>query len=87
MDTTFLLLARYSGRAVIPLELVCEDFFSHLSPAKLSAKVDRGEIRLPIVRIEQSQKAARGVHVADLAAWIDERRRVALHECQAFQGP
>jgi Pyocin activator protein PrtN len=32
---------------------------------------------LPIVRIEASQKAHRGVHLADLADYIDKRRAAA----------
>ena len=86
MDTAWMLLARYKGLPVLPLSVVCQDFFQHLTPAKLAAKVDRGEIRLPIVRIEGSQKAARGVHITDLARWIDERRSVAEHECRAMCG-
>ena len=84
MDTAWMLLARYQGLPVLPLDVVCRDFFQHLTPAKLSAKVDKGEIRLPVVRIEGSQKATKGVHLADLAAWIDERRAEAEHECKAM---
>jgi hypothetical protein len=84
MNTTFLLLAQYSGRAIIPVEDVCRDFFSHLTPVKFLRKVDAGEIRLPVVRIEHSQKAARGVHVGDLAEWIDARRAAARREMEAL---
>jgi len=87
MDTSFLLLARYNGQPVLPLDVVCRDFFSHLSPQKLLVKVDRGDIALPIVRMESSQKSAKGVHISDLAAWIDQRRAVAQHECRALAGP
>ncbi|ETD87245.1 pyocin activator PrtN family protein [Rhodobacter capsulatus] len=86
MKTAWMLMARYDGLPVLPLDIVCRDFFSHLTPAKLSEKVDKGEIRLPVVRIEKSQKAAKGVHLADLAAWIDARRAEAEHECRAMSG-
>lgn len=86
MDTQFLLLARYGGRPILPIETVCEDFFAHLSPPKLLLKVDRGEIALPVVRMESSQKSAKGVHISDLAAWIDQRRAVAQRECRALSG-
>ena len=85
MDTTFLLLARYSGQPILPVDVVCRDFFSHLSTVKFLAKVDRGDIRLPVVRIEASQKSAKGVHISDLAAWIDERRAAAQRECEALR--
>lgn len=86
MDTRFLLMAQYGGRAIVPLDDVCRDFFSHLSPAKLALKVDRGEIALPIVRIEASQKASKGVHIGDLADWIDRRRAEAQREVAALKG-
>ncbi len=86
MDTQFLLLARYGGQPILPLDVVCKDFFSHLSPQKMIIKVDKGEIALPVVRMESSQKSAKGVHISDLAAWIDQRRAVAQQECRALSG-
>lgn len=86
LNTSFLLLAQYEGRAIIPLDLVCRDYFQHLTPAQLSRKATAGEIDLPITRIEASQKAARGVHIADLADWIDKRREAARKENDQLQG-
>jgi hypothetical protein len=80
--TLFLLMAQYGGRTVVPLEDVCRDFFGHLTSEKLLRKVLRGDIALPIVRIETSQKAQRGVHLVDLAAYIDKRRAAAIKECR-----
>ncbi|MCW2284945.1 hypothetical protein M2323_002928 [Rhodoblastus acidophilus] len=80
MKTAWMLLARYDGLPIIPVEKVCADFFTHLEPVKFVQKVDRGEIKLPLVRIEGSKRAARGVHVNDLAAWIDARREAAAKE-------
>ena len=79
-------MAQYGGAAVIPLESVARDFFRHLTVDKLLRKIMRGEIRLPIVRIEQSQKAARGVHLVDLAAYIDKQREMALKESAQLSG-
>jgi len=78
MKTLFILMAQYDGLAVIPLERVCADYFPHLSPEKLLRKVLAGQLRLPITRIEPSQKAAGGVHVQDMADYIDARRDEAL---------
>lgn len=86
MNTAFLLMAQYDGAAVIPVEAVCRDYFSHLTPLSFMRKVDAGDIDLPIVRIDAGKKAARGVHLADLAAWIDKRRAVAQKECDQMQG-
>jgi hypothetical protein len=73
-DVVHLLMAQYNGQTVVPLDQVCRDFFGHLTVEKLLRKALRGDIALPIVRIETSQKAQRGVHLIDLAAYIDKRR-------------
>lgn len=39
-----------------------------------------GNGKILILRIETSQKARRGVHLADLAAYIDKRRAAAVKE-------
>ncbi|MFH6783569.1 MULTISPECIES: pyocin activator PrtN family protein [Methylobacterium] len=86
MNTAFLLLAQYGGAAVIPIERVCRDYFSHLTPEKLVRKISAGEIALPLVRIEASQKSAKGVHLNDLARWVDERAEAARKECSQLCG-
>lgn len=82
MKTAFILMAQYDGLAVIPLEIVCRDYFRHLTVEKFLRKVLAGEIALPIVRIEDSQKAARGVHINDLAAYLDKQAAAARKECE-----
>ncbi len=86
MNTAFLLMAQYNGQAIIPLERVCADYFCHLTPDKLQRKVANGEVDLPVVRIEGSQKAAKGVHLTDLAAYLDEQRRKAVAENDKLHG-
>ena len=82
----FYLMARHGSRAVIPLDEVATDYFPHLGTQKLLQKCLRGEIALPIVRIEGSQKAARGVDIRDLAVYIDRRREAAIRERDALCG-
>ncbi|MBP2311864.1 pyocin activator PrtN family protein [Azospirillum soli] len=85
MKTTFLLAAQYDGLAIIPLDRVCRDYFPHLSEQRLAERVQKGEINLPIVRIDpRSQKTARGVAIEHLAAWIDERKRAAEMELRSL---
>ena len=64
----------------VPLDRLCRDFFGHLTVEKLLRKALRGGIAVPIVRIETSQKAQRGIHLVDLAAYIDKRRAAAVKE-------
>jgi len=85
MNTTFLLMARYDALPVIPAEIVCRDFFAPLSLPKFMVKVSSGEIKLPLVRMEISQKGAKGVALTDLAAFIDARREAARREAKAVQ--
>jgi Pyocin activator protein PrtN len=80
LHTAFLLMAQYNARAIIPLEEVCRDYFSHLTPEKLLRKISTGEIEIPIVKIESSQKSAKGIHLNDLAEYLDKRRAEAMKE-------
>lgn len=82
LNTAFLLMAQYGGKAIIPIEDVVRDYFSHLDPAKFIRKVGAGEIKIPMVRMEASQKCAKGIHLQDLADYLDERRAAALKECR-----
>ena len=86
MNTAFLLLAQYDGMAIIPLERVCADYFSHLTPEKLKMKIAAGDIDLPLVAIEKSQKAARGIHLNDLAAYLDAQHQKAKMEHEKLMG-
>jgi hypothetical protein len=80
LNTAFLLMAQYNGKAIIPLDEVRRDFFSHLTLPKFLRKLSLGDIALPLMRIETSQKCAKGVHLQDLADYIDRRRQVAQRE-------
>jgi hypothetical protein len=85
MNTLFLLMARYNGLPIIPVDVVCEDFFGGLSVDKFLRKNLAGEISLPIVRIEDSQKAAKGVPIKDLADYLDQRIEAARKECEQLR--
>ena len=79
-------MGQYGNRAVVPLETVRADYFPHLPMDQLVKKVSAGEIQLPVMRAEASQKAAKGVHVEDLAAYIDARRAAAQLDLHAPRG-
>lgn len=80
MNTAFLLMAQYDGKAIIPIQDVCRDYFCHLHVDKLVQKISAGEIAIPLVRIETSQKSAKGVHLCDLAKYLDARAEAARKE-------
>ncbi len=84
MKTAFLLMAQYNGKAIIPINDVCRDYFPHLTPSKLLQKISAGQIAMPLVRIESSQKSAKGVHLADLAEYLDARAEAARKEMIAL---
>jgi hypothetical protein len=85
MNTVFFLMARYNGLPVIPVDVVCRDYFQHLSPEKFLKKVLAGEISLPVVRMESSQKCAKGVPINDLAAYLDKQIEAARKECEQLK--
>lgn len=86
MNTLFFLMAQYDGQVIIPLDRICADYFSHLTPEKLKTKVAAGQIDIVIVPIENSQKAARGVHIKDLADYLEAQRRTAKMEHERLMG-
>lgn len=86
MNTLFLLMAQYNGQAVIPLDRVCVDYM-HLTVEKFKRKRLDGEIDIPVVRLgANTQKAALGVHIKDLADYIDRQREKATKEQNQLMG-
>lgn len=81
MKTTFMLMAQHDGMPVIPVETVAKDHFG-LDTRNFLRKVADGEILLPLIQMERSQKSARGVHVGDLADFIDQKRADARRDME-----
>jgi hypothetical protein len=79
-NTIFFLFAQYGGRSIIPLDEVCRDYFSHLTVQQFLRKVGSGEIRIPVTRMEESQKCHKGVYINDLADYIDAQRKLAVDD-------
>ena len=79
------LLTQYDGLTIIPVEWVCRDYFRHLKPDKFLRKQLAGEISLPIVHMECSQKTAKGVPVDDLAAYLYKQINAARKECDQLK--
>lgn len=80
--TVFLLMAQYNGKAVISVNEICRDYFPHLDSAKFIRKVGAGDIAIPMIRMEASLKTAKGVHINDLADYIDKQADAARKECR-----
>ena len=73
-------------KAIIPIDDVCRDYFYHLTPTKLVRKISRGDIPLPLVRIEESQRCAKGIHLADLAKYLELPAEAARKEMRGLSG-
>jgi hypothetical protein len=84
MKTVFLLMAQYDGKAAVPVETIARDYFGvdKGGMPRFLRKLDSGEIPLPVMRMEKSQKGARLISLQDLAAFLDERRADAQKELQ-----
>jgi hypothetical protein len=85
MKTAFILMAQYDGLAVIPVETVCRDYFAPLTIEQFLRKCLSGEIGLPVVRMYGSQKAAKGIHINDLARYLDQQAERARRECDQLK--
>jgi hypothetical protein len=86
VNTAFILMAQYGPRAVIPVDLVCRDYFSHLSPENFVRKVSAGELALPLLRMDAGPKCAKGVAIVDLAAYLDRQMEADRKECRQLCG-
>jgi hypothetical protein len=84
MNTAFLLMAQYGGKVIIPIDVVCQDYSSHLTTTKLFQTISAGVIALPLVRIAASQNPTKGVHLADFAGYQDIRAEAARKETNAL---
>jgi hypothetical protein len=80
----FIAVRSPEAKAIIPINDVCRHYFPHLTPTKLVRKISVGEIAIPLVRVESSQKSAKGVHLADLAEYLDSRAEAARKEMIAL---
>ncbi len=77
MNTIFMLMAQYGAKAVLPIDIVARDFFQ-VTAAKLLEKIERGDIPLPVTRLDKkSAKGAKVVHISALAAYIDREAEAA----------
>lgn len=85
MRTDLLLMVRYEGLAVIPLERVAQDFFAHMTVRRLHSLIARGDIALPLVP-GNSQKAAPAVALEDLAVYLDRQIAEGRKEFQQIHG-
>ena len=86
MTTAGILREQYGPRVIIPLDRVREDFFDGISQEHLLRRISEGKLDLPVVRIDASQKAAKGVALTDLAAYLDRRIELARKECRQLYG-
>ena len=85
--TTFATLREHYGpRVIIPLDRVREDFFDGMSQEHLLRRISEGKLDLPVVRIDASQKSAKGVALVDLATYLDRRIEAARKECRQLYG-
>lgn len=85
MKTVWMLLAVYDGRAAIPAEEVCRDFFPRMRPETFLQKADSGEIDLPVMRMDKSTNSARMVHLTSLALYLDAQMKEAREELERMR--
>jgi len=73
MNTAMMLMIAYDGRPDIDVKTVAEKHFD-LSETRFLKKVEKREIEIPIVRLEDdSRKARRVIMLSDLANFLDRK--------------
>jgi hypothetical protein len=80
-----LVLTQRSLAGSVALVAPCRDYFRHLTVENFLRKVVTGEISIPVSRMERSQKTAKGVHINDLAAYLDTIAAAARKECEQLR--
>lgn len=87
MKTVFFLAAQYDGAMAVPVDRVAKDYFGVEKGGmqRFLRKLDSGEIKLPVMRMERSQNGAKMIALEDLAAFLDERRAEAQKELKQMQ--
>jgi hypothetical protein len=84
--TVALLREQYGPRVIIPLDRVMQDYFPGISQEHLLRRIGEGKLDLPVVRIDASQKSAKGVALVDLATYLARRIEAARKECRQLSG-
>jgi len=56
--------------------------FRAAASLKFLLKISRGEIKLPLVRMEASRKGMKGVYLQYLADYLDRRRDLVVKEAR-----
>jgi hypothetical protein len=85
MNTALLLMAQFGPRAAIPLEDVRREYFPHLAMEKLLNKIARGDIPLPVTRVDRSQRGAKFVSMMDLAVYLDTEMEAGRKEYEQLK--
>jgi len=83
MKTLMMLLAKHEA-PVISVETCCREYFAGMHMSVFLRKISDGKIPLPLIRMEDSQKGAKMIHLNDLAAYIDAKRAAAEKEMKAM---
>lgn len=83
MKTKMMLILRHNATPTIPVEIVAKEYFD-LSLPKFHKKINEGEILLPVLRMEDSQKCAKSVHIDDLSDYLDRRTEAARKVAAAY---
>jgi len=83
MNTKMMLILRHNAAPTIPVEIVAEVYFE-ISLSRFHRKIHDGEILLPVLRMDDSQKCAKSVHIDDFSAYLDRRNEAARKDAAAF---
>lgn len=85
MNTLYLLMAQYDGKAQVPLDVIASDYLN-MGEAKAKRLAAVQGLPFPVMRGGDSQKARWVVDLRDLSAYLDKQREEAIATHQRMAG-
>lgn len=80
-----LLMFRYQS-PVVPLELVIEDFFTHLDMPQAKRRAAKQDLPFPVFKAEKSAKAPYLVSIEELALYLDQQANIGKEDFNNMHG-
>ena len=77
------LMIRYSS-PVVPLEMIINDYFSHMKIEEANRRANKLDLPFPVFKSEESKKAKWLVNLTQFAAYLDKQSAIAAQDFKAM---
>ncbi|MCG9288851.1 MULTISPECIES: pyocin activator PrtN family protein [Acinetobacter calcoaceticus/baumannii complex] len=83
LNTYTILCMRYLAPA-IPLELVVQDYFTHLDIKTIKRRANLQDLPFPVFKLEETKKSPWMVRLEDFAIFLDKQYILHKHDYDAM---